>query len=57
MKLRSQVLLVNGAILAGLIYKYCTGSPFKVVVLSGILLFSMANLIFVFRVQRSKSLR
>lgn len=57
MKLKNQILLVNGAILAGLVFQYFRGYPVLPILITGILLMAMANLIFFVRVQKAKNLR
>ena len=55
LKLQKQILLVNLAILAGLILQFFRGLPPFVLLTSGILLLLLANVIFFVRWQRLKN--
>jgi hypothetical protein len=57
MKLKNQMLLVNICILGGLILQYFRGLPVFAILVTGILLFSLVNVIFFFRVKRFKKLQ
>jgi len=54
MKLRDQILLVNIAILAGLVFEYFRGSLIVPVVIAGVVLLAAANATFFIRLQRAK---
>ena len=55
LKLRIQISIVNALILAGLAYKYFSGSPLRAIVITGILLLAMANLIFFVRSREKRT--
>jgi len=54
MKLQNQILLVNAAILGGLVFEYFQGAPIVSIVLAGALLLLLANVIFFIRLQKAK---
>lgn len=56
MKLRTQVVLVNACIVAGLLWQYLRGARTLAVVLTGIPLLVMVNIIFFVRMERPKNL-
>lgn len=56
MKLRTQILLVNAGILAGLVWEYFRGTRILAILVTGVLLLLMANIIFLVRLQRPKNL-
>ena len=56
-KLKNQIVLVNVAILAGLIYQYFRGVPVLLLVIIGLLCFASVNLIFLVRAQKAKTLK
>ena len=55
MKLQNQILIVNAAILGGLVFEYFRGSPIFAIVVSGVFLLLLANVIFFVRLQRAKN--
>jgi len=55
MKLRYQILIVNAAILAGLAYKYLSGSNLLPIAITGVVLLSMVNLIFLVRSREKRT--
>ncbi len=56
-KLRAQIVIVNAAIVAGLVFEYFRGSPLSSIVVTGVLLLVMVNLTFFIRRQRITKLQ
>ncbi|MGA3136146.1 MAG: hypothetical protein ABSC88_09155 [Terracidiphilus sp.] len=54
MKLQNQILIVNAAILGGLVFEYFRGSPIVAIMVSGVFLLLLANVIFFIRLQKAK---
>jgi hypothetical protein len=54
MSLPNQLLIVNGAIIAGLVFEYIRGAPVSAIVIAGIFLLAMVNSIFWLRIRRAK---
>jgi hypothetical protein len=55
MKLRNQIMLVNGCILIGLVFEYFRDTPLFIVVGVGIFLFLLVDVIFWVRLRKSKN--
>jgi protein-S-isoprenylcysteine O-methyltransferase Ste14 len=54
MSLMNQILLVNASILGGLAFEFFRGFPVSSIVITGVLLLSVANAIFLVRTNRLK---
>ncbi len=46
MELRDLILIVNLCLLGGLVFQYCWGAPSPAIMISALLLFVIANVIF-----------
>jgi hypothetical protein len=54
MELKNQILLVNAAVLAGLVFEYFRGVPIFAIAIAGVFLLMFVNVIFWVRMQRAK---
>ncbi|MBN9615201.1 MAG: hypothetical protein BGO25_09925 [Acidobacteriales bacterium 59-55] len=52
MKPKAKAILINSSIVAALIYQYWKGTPFSIIVITGILLLVVANLSMMFAAKK-----
>jgi hypothetical protein len=55
MKLKNQILIVNAAVLAGLVFEYFRGVTIDILVLTAVFLLLLANIIFFIRLRKLKT--
>ncbi len=55
LSLSNQILLVNVAVIAGLVFQYFRGAPMAILAMSAVILLALVNLIFLFRIRKAKS--
>ncbi|MDE3201879.1 MAG: hypothetical protein KGN79_13270 [Acidobacteriota bacterium] len=55
MSLPNRILLINVAVIAGLVYQYFRGAPMIALVVSAVILLTLVNLIFLFQIRKAKS--